>query len=210
MRSSWMLSLLAVTLHASLALAADETAQRTAPAPAAPADKLPLFGVMADAGLPDGFNGSLVVRPARWVRAHAGGGYNMISKGVRGGVTLAPFGWGPSLTLEGGHYFEGNANGVVRSIAGSGYEDSALLERVGYDYGNAHLGFEMGYRRVTFYIHGGMSYVRAKVHNFDAVVKDETQMNGVSSSGAEISIKQDPIVRVVAPSAKLGLIVYLW
>jgi hypothetical protein len=165
---------------------------------------------MADAGLPDGVNGALVLRPMRWLRGHVGGGYNMISSGVRAGVTLAPFGSGPSLTVEGGHYFDGNANGLGRKLAGASYEDSALLERVGYDYANAHLGLELGYRRVTFYIHAGMSYMRARVHNFDSVVASQASANGLDPSGTEISIKQDPIVRVVTPSAKLGLIVYLW
>jgi hypothetical protein len=42
---------------------------------------LPRFGVMADAGVPDGANASLVVRPFAWVRAHGGGGTNMIWTG---------------------------------------------------------------------------------------------------------------------------------
>src|SRR5262245_56202837 len=75
---------------------------------------LPLVGVMLDAGLPDGANASLVLRPVSWLRAHAGGGTNAISPGVRVGATLLPFGSGPSATIEGGHYFEGNANGLAQ------------------------------------------------------------------------------------------------
>src|SRR6185436_7926376 len=41
------------------------------------------FGVMADAGAPDGATASLVLRPIRMVRLHVGGSYNMISPGVR-------------------------------------------------------------------------------------------------------------------------------
>ena len=63
----------------------------------------------------------------------------MISKGVRAGATLLPFGSGPSATLEAGHYFEGDANGLAQRFAGPTFS-SALLERVGYDYANAHLG----------------------------------------------------------------------
>jgi len=213
MQRSWILSVVlcgGAALAGRAALASEAlTAEHAAPAPVE-SDGLPSMGLMADAGLPDGVNGSLVYRPARWFRAAVGGGYNMISSGVRGGVTLAPFGAGPSLTLEGGHYFEGNANGVVRKVAGASYQDSAVLERVGYDYANAHLGLELGWKRVTFYIHGGMSYVRARVHNFDSVLQSQASANGFDSTGTEVSIKQDPIVRVIAPSAKLGLIVYLW
>jgi hypothetical protein len=173
-----------------------------------PARSLPLLGVMVDAGLPDGANASLVVRPFSWLRAHGGGGTNMIGKGVRAGATLLPFGGGPSATIEVGHYFDGDANGVAKRFAGSTFS-SPLLERVGYDYANAHLGLDFGSRRATFYIHGGMSYVRADVHNFDSVVSSTASMNGGNGS-TEISINKDPTVRAWFPSAKLGLIVYLW
>jgi hypothetical protein len=170
---------------------------------------LPRLGIMADAGLPDGANGALVFRPRRWLRAHAGGGYNMISKGVRAGVTLVPFAMGPSATLEAGHYFDGDANGLAQRIAGAGFQ-SALLQRVGYDYVNAHLGLDLGYRRVTFYIHGGMSYVRAQVHDFDSVVSAQAAAQSPGNGSTEIAVKQDPTVKAWFPSAKLGLIVYLW
>jgi hypothetical protein len=174
--------------------------------PPAPEPRLTRIGLNADVGLPDGANASLVYRPKAWVRAQLGMGYNMVSPGVRAGLTLIPFGWGPSATLEGGHYFDGNANGMARKIAGSSFKDSALLERVGYDFANAHLGWEMGSRRVTFYFHGGMSYVHATLHNADAALQE----NGLIPMGNKVSVKQDPTVKVVAPSAKLGLIVYLW
>jgi hypothetical protein len=182
------------------------TISRTAVAP--PADKLPAVGVMADVGLPDGAGASLVYRPAKWLRVTGGGTYNMISSGLRAGASLLPFGWGPSLTLEGGHYFDGDANGLVRKFAGSSYSSNAVLERVGYDYANAHLGLDIGYRRVTFFIHGGMSFIRASVHNVDQAIQNDSGSS--SSSSTTVSVKQDPIIRAFTPSAKLGLIVYLW
>jgi hypothetical protein len=189
------------------ASAEEMTAARSAPAPAS--KTLPRLGVMADAGLPDGATASLVYRPASWVRVHAGGGYNLISSSVRGGFSLIPFGWGPSLTLEAGHYFDGNANGLARKFAGSSFKDSAILERVGYDFGNAHLGFEAGYRRVAFYLHAGMSYVRGTVHNVDQALQATANGSGLSAS-SEVSVPKDPVLKAVVPSAKLGLIVYLW
>ncbi len=208
MGSARWLALLAATALVPLAAHAEiDTALNTRAAAAAIPDSLPRFGVMADAGLPDGAGGSLVFRPRRWLRAHGGGSYNMISAGFRGGVTLLPFGMGPSATLEAGHYFDGDANGLARRFAGQSFQ-SPLLEKVGYNYANAHLGLDFGYQRVTFYIHAGMSYVQAKVHNVDAAVGSPTD---VSSSGTtEISFKQDPVVRAWFPSAKLGLVVYLW
>lgn len=190
------------------AQASDVDASFQAAPPSAPPSGLPKLGLMADAGLPDGANASLVFRPRRWIRLHGGGGTNMISAGLRAGATLIPFGVGPSATLEVGHYFDGNANGIAQKFAGSSFS-SAMLDRVGYDYGNAHLGLDFGVRRVTFYIHAGMSYVRAQVHNLDSVVASRTS-SGTGSYTTEVSVKQDPTVRAWFPSAKLGLVVYLW
>jgi hypothetical protein len=193
---------------APLAASADEVNTAAGPPPPPVEYRLPVLGLKADAGLPDGLNAALVYRPWRWVRAEAGGSYNMISPGVRAGLTLIPFGWGPSGTLEAGHYFEGNANGIARKFAGADYKDSALLERIGYDYVNAHLGFEFGVHRMTFFIHGGMSYIRGKLHNADSVVQAET--SALLGANSSVSVKQDPIIRAFLPSAKLGLIVYVW
>jgi hypothetical protein len=176
-------------------------------ADAAPLPELPAVGVMADVGLPDGASASLVVRPIKWLRLSGGGSYNMISSGLRAGASLLPFGWGPSLSVEGGHYFDGDANGVMRRFAGSSYRSNAVLERVGYDYANAHLGLDLGLRRVTFFIHAGFSYIRATVHNVDSAIQSEMSSG---SSATTLSINKDPIIRAITPSAKLGLIVYLW
>jgi hypothetical protein len=140
------------------------------------------------------------------VRLTGGGTYNMISSGVRAGASLLPFGWGPSLNVEGGHYFDGDANGLMRRFAGSSYQSNAVLERVGYDYANAHLGLDLGMRRVTFFLHAGFSYIRATVHNIDSAIQSEMS----SGSTTTLSVNKDPIIRAITPSAKLGLIVYLW
>lgn len=166
---------------------------------------LPLLGLMLGAGVPDGATGSAVFRPVSWARGEAGLSYNMISKGVRAGVSLLPFGAGPSGTLEFGHYFNGNANGIARSIAGAGFHDSAILQSVGYDYVNAHLGLDFGTRRVVFFLHGGMSYIRATVHNLNEQIASST-----SGSNTTVSFSQDPTIRVMTPSAKLGFIFYIW
>ena len=74
---------------------------------------------MLDVGFPDGASASAVFRPYSWLRADLGGSYNLVSKGVRGGVSVVPFGMGPSATLEAGHYFDGNANGIARNVVGA-------------------------------------------------------------------------------------------
>lgn len=196
---------LAVTLFAST-VRAQEGQISDAPLEKRVEKPLPSVGLMVGAGVPDGATASLVYRPYSWLRAEAGGSYNMISKGVRVGVSLIPFGMGPSASLEAGHYFDGNANGIARSIAGGGFQDNAVLQRIGYDFVNAQLGLDFGVRRVVFYIHGGMSYVHANVHNVNAQIA--SSMSG--STSTTVTLNQDPTVRILTPSVKLGLVFYIW
>jgi hypothetical protein len=188
------------------------TVAETAPAAPPPAPSLPWIGVMADAGVPDGFQGSLVLRPWKVLRASVGGGYNMISKGVRIGVTLLPFGRGPSGTLEAGHYFDGDANSAAAKLFGPGVAASAFsptLQHFGYDYVNAHLGLDFGYKRVTFYIHGGLSYVQTHVYNVDQIINTSAPtINGETSSGQQVTVPQGVSIKAIGPSGKIGLIVY--
>jgi len=50
-----------------------------------------------------------------------------------------------------------------------------------------------------------MSYIRATVHNVNEQLASST-----GSSNTTVSFAQDPTVRVVTPSAKLGFIFYIW
>jgi hypothetical protein len=219
MRTTRTLALLAVLASGSTAKAAElmtgpapeATTEQAAAAPVtAPATSLPWLGLMVDAGIPDGAVGSLVLRPWKWLRTSVGGSYNMVSKGVRGGLSLLPFGRGPSLTVEAGRYFEGDANAAARKVAGPSFQDISILEKVGYDYANAHLGLDFGYKRVTFFIHGGMSYLRGTIHNADSLFQTQASIDGTDSNGLSVKVKGDPTVKVIGPSAKIGLIVYLW
>jgi hypothetical protein len=192
--------------------AADATIERATAPVTPPAPSLPWLGIMTDIGVPDGAQGSLVVRPWKALRFSLGGGYNMISKGVRAGVTLLPFGRGPALAVEAGRYFQGDANAAVTKVAGPGFSGIDLLNNVGYDYANAHAGLDFGYKRVTFYIHGGMSYLRGVVpkENLNSSFNRAPAINGQDASGLQIRFTQDAPVKAIGPSAKIGLIVYLW
>src|SRR6266478_505778 len=97
-------ALVRIALGTSTANAAEDTVSAGVRFAETGAPRFPRIGFMADVGIPDGATGSVAYRPRRWLRGHLGGGYNMISVGVRGGVTVVPFGVGPSFTLEGGHY----------------------------------------------------------------------------------------------------------
>ena len=216
MRTARSLALLAVLATSASARAQDAlvTQMPAAPAPAASND-LPFLGLMTDVGFPDGVQASVVLRPAKWLRGSVGGGYNLISKGVRVGLTLLPFGRGPSGTIEAGHYFDGDANKAASMISGSDTQTSVfspVLQHVGYDYANAHLGLDFGYKRATFYIHGGMSYVHATVPKsaLNPLLDNQPSINGTNASGTQITVLSDATVTYIGPSAKIGLIVYLW
>jgi hypothetical protein len=165
----------------------------------------PWIGVMADVGLPDGATASIVYRPIRAMRLHAGFSHNLISLGERAGVTFVPFSWwaSPTLSLEYGHYAEGNANPLVRAATGDTTFSSAVLERVGYDYANAHVGLELGRKWFTFYLHAGVSRITGTVHNLSA----EAMASGEGTT--TITFPRDPNVRLWTVSARLGFIVYL-
>ncbi len=165
------------------------------------------LGATFDVGLPDGALLGVAARPWHWLRLGAGAGTNSISLGLRGGVTVVPFGVGPSASVEGGHYFEGNANGTASSLAGSSYEDSRVADEVGYQFANFHLGVEFGRDNFTFFLHGGMSYIHAVMHH----VNDE--LGGVSVSGQNgvttVVVNGEPVVSAWIPSAKLGFILFM-
>jgi hypothetical protein len=165
---------------------------------------LPVVGLMADAGLPDGFMGSLTIRPIEYLRLHAGAGTNSSSPGFRVGMSVLPLGMGPSLNLEVGHYLDGDANGLVRvAVSGLG-KFSNYVNRLNYTFANAHAGVDIGKQDFTFFVHGGFTYLHARLR--DVMPPPDT----VSSTGrTSITFREDPIVKMFTPSVKVGLIVYL-
>ena len=166
------------------------------------AERWPLVGAMVDVGVPDGLIGSLVVRPWHWFRVYGGAGSNSVSKGWRGGLSLIPFGAGPSLSLEYGRYGEGDANGFVRSMAGGDFTGSSLLEKLSYDYANAHLGLEFGGKYFTFFVHGGVSMVRAQLHSAGGTLPN-------TGTDTVVEVTGDPKIKAYGSSLKVGLIVFL-
>jgi hypothetical protein len=165
------------------------------------------YGIMLDVGVPDGVVAAFAYRPHKMARVHGGLGYNGISPGLRLGAAFLPFGWGPSLDLTYGHYFEGDANGLVGMIAGASEESSALLSSVGYDYVNLRAGMEVGGDRFTFFFRGGISWVHTTIRNIDSLLEPE---EGTATNGnITIEIPQDPTLNAFAPTLQLGFIVQL-
>jgi hypothetical protein len=203
-RSGWLVALASVLLG-PMAFAADADVAR------AGQDRTPerppvLLGVMADAGVPDGANVALALRPARWLRVHAGAGHNTVSNGYRGGMAFLPLGEGPSFSLEAGHYRDGDANGFVRRLVGSNGALTPIFHRIGYNYANAQLGLDLGKRSFQFYVHGGVSYLRGVLHDVQAALDTA----GVTDPKATTTVRivQDPIVHAWVPSLKVGAVMY--
>jgi len=153
-------------------------------------------GVMADFGVPDGGTASVVVRMSMF-RLNAGVGSNLVTTGYRAGITIAPLAtWvSPTLSLDVGRYPEGDANSLGRIVTQDASYHSPMLEHVGYDYLDAHVGLELGRRWSTFYIHGGMSRVAGNVR-------------GLSDPSKGVTFTEDPRATVWAPSVKVGVIFY--
>jgi len=184
--------------------AAEGDARQTGPEREGPPAVL---GVMLDAGVPDGANAALALRPAPWLRLHAGGGTNTVSAGVRGGLTLMiPAVVSPSLNVDLGYYRDGAATALVRSFAGGDGALKPLFERFGYTYVNLQLGLELGRGPVQFFVHGGLSHLSATLHNATEALAASTASRDPSTT---VVVREDPVVRVWAPSVKLGFLVLL-
>ena len=160
-----------------------------------------VLGVMTDVGVPDGATASLVYRPIPKVRMHVGVGHNLISTGVRGGVTLAPFkAWfTPTLSVDYGRYPEGDANPLARRISGDEAMSSETLENVGYDFANAHVGFQFGRKRFSFFLQAGASRVTGNL-----------RMSAFTDPMSNVTFSEDPKVTVYTVSARLGFTLYVY
>jgi len=171
----------------------DRPVGRTAQEP-----RRPFLGLLLDVGVPEGAEVSLLFRPWYWLRFHGGLMNNAVSTGIQGGVSLIPFySWfTPALTVEAGHFFADDANGIVRRFSSKPNFNNPLLKHVGYDFGNAHLGLEIGSPRVvSFFLRGGLSYIRGNVSGVEEAIGGRVEADDLK-------------VRGVVPSAKLGLMMY--
>jgi hypothetical protein len=176
-------------------------------APAASASPLRV-GVGADVGVPDGASVALSMSPLLSVRAHVGIANNLVSTGLRGGLTWTPFSsWvAPVLALTYGRFPEGDANPVVRRATHDPQLASPLLEHFGYDFASARLGLEFGHTWATFYLHAGASRVTAVAHGLESEL---ASTQSARSASATVTVPADPKVTMWSVSASAGIIVYL-
>lgn len=169
---------------------------------------VPFIGVMTDVGLPDGGTASLVVRPVRALRLELGAAHNLISPGVRGGVTWIPLrSWAtPVIGAAYGHFFERDANPIVRTVSGDPTFDSPILDRIGYDFAVARAGIELGRQRFTFFLHAGVTRVTGQLHDVA-----QASNAAAAQSGSMVTVTStDPRFALWTVSADVGFVIYLY
>jgi hypothetical protein len=160
-------------------------------------------GVVADVGVPDGAGASVLFHPVSALQLSAGVTHNAVTLGYRGGIAFVPFHrstFSPTLAVSYGHFPEGDANGLMAFVLDDPTYSSPLLERVGYDFADLHLGFEVGSRRVKFSLAAGMSRVTGTVHGIEDTDGD---------AETSIVLTSEPTVEAWIPSARLGFAFYL-
>jgi hypothetical protein len=173
------------------------------PAPDSKAKKPRMFGAMFDIGVPDGTTLSAVFRPIDLARLHAGVGYNGVSPGLRIGGEFLPLGWGPSLGIAYGHFFEGDASGVAGMFGKIDDDTSKLLENVGYSYFALRAGMELGGDRFTFFGRGGVTWISTTIHELDALIEPDP------ASNTTVTVVQDPVLNAFVPTLQFGMIVQI-
>jgi hypothetical protein len=193
-----------------LLLAAPALAQTAAPAqpapvaqpaakPAAVESPLPAFGLMVDLGAPDGIGAAGVVRPLDWLRLNAGLVTNTVGFGVRGGLSVAPFRAfvTPSLNVDIGHYFKADYSKLPERFGADAGSAEATLKDVGYTFGSASLGLELGSQRgFSFFLRAGLSYWDFSPANAEEALRD---------AAGDPTLTVAPVsLRFTSPSVKLG------
>ena len=191
-----MLGILASTL-----LAFAPATELSAPAPAPASDPVRV-GVALDAGAPDGLGASIVLRPRHWARLELSGLTNGFSAGMRGGVSWIPLDhlFSPSLTLEFGGFWPGNANALAAKLLGDPSFHSGYLDRISYTFANAQLGLEVGRGDFQLSLHAGYSRVWMTSESFAEGLQEASGGSTITASPA--------YAQLIAPSAKVGFTLF--
>ncbi|HEY4013244.1 MAG TPA: hypothetical protein VGM06_07890 [Polyangiaceae bacterium] len=197
-RTKWLLSAVLASTTCAATAHADVTAYPSTPvatsdhalqepaSPTAPHPHVVKVGMGLDIGVPDGAALAIVVRPGLdWLTVAGGVTYNGMAPGLRLGATVAPLATivSPTLTIEGGHAWQGTVPGVSGSPA------------LGYTYANFHVGIDVGsHNGLRFFLRGGVSYLDMSASNWSP-----------SSSTVDIGIASPSYSGWLAPSGKLGI-----
>lgn len=184
-------------LALALFLAFPARGEDPAPAPPHPVR----WGLLLDAGFPQGAALSAVFRPVPHVRFWAGPAWDYVGFGVQGGVAVVPwhFAVTPVLSAELGRYFGADVSFVARQGQGVPAELRPLLQDMSYTYGAVLAGIEIGsQKRFTLSLRAGLAYVSLATRG----TVTSTQSDASGTTTVQFT---DPRVRGTLPSVKLGL-----
>jgi hypothetical protein len=159
------------------------------------------WGVLLEAGLPEGATLSAAYRPVPSLRLFAGPAWNYVGFGVQGGIAIAPWHLAatPVVTVEAGRYFGADVSFVTKGGQGIPPEMAPLLKDMTYTYAAIHAGIELGSQNgFSFAIDVGLGYIALETKG--TVTKSE-------ASGSTVTFK-DPRLSATLPSLKLG--VHYW
>ena len=161
------------------------------------------LGLQLDGGFPGGAGLAAVFRPYKAFRFNGGVNYDLAGFGVRGGASYIPFEWGltPTLNVEGGHYFEGDASKYANSATAR-----VLLRSVQHDFVTTSLGLEFGsQQRFVFFLRGGISWIWSEARNVREAVAA-----GNSTSSSQLVSAGNVSLFARAPSVSLGFLLFVY
>jgi hypothetical protein len=162
-----------------------------------------ILGVSFAAGAPTGAEATLMLRPVPFLRFEGGLTTDVVAPGFHAGFTLAvPWYISPVLNVEVGHQYGGDWNKLVQ-IAGAS-ASNPLLANVAYSYGSAHVGLELGFpNHFMIFAHAGYSVIRAETNGLSAYLSSQKADLGLAAG-------QEGRVQVIAPSAKAGILFWIF
>jgi hypothetical protein len=161
------------------------------------------LGLQLDGGFPGGAGLAAVFRPYKAFRFDGGVNYDLAGFGVRAGASYIPFEWGltPTLNVEGGHYFEGDASKYANSPTAR-----VLLRSVQHDFVTTSLGLEFGsQQRFVFFLRGGISWIWSEARNVREAVAA-----GNSASSSQLVSAGNVSLFARAPSVSLGFLLFVY
>lgn len=206
--AGWARALVCALVVGSAALArasepeAEVPAEPGAEQPAEP-PWVPRWGLMVDAGVPDGLGLSGLWRPLSWLRVHAGATASTVGYGVRGGVGLVPLklAVSPLLELELGYALRADYDTLLERLGGQSRGTGALLSGLGYGYATAAAGLEWPLsEHVAVCARVGLGYWVVRLQETRAWLPPTLDPADLSATPLDL--------RLVVPSGRVALLVW--
>lgn len=144
------------------------------------------FGVLVDFGIPSGINVGLSYKLLNWANVNLTASHNLMSLGVRGGLTINPLDSiiSPIVSIDTGGFWTGNLSFIKNA------------PEISYIYVNLYFGLNIGNKdKFSFFILGGPSYITANVYSIDQIIKADSSLKISSLNVSGFAF----------PSAKLGI-----